>query len=139
VAIEQAAAAGFPISLTQQAVSAFENGRLKTVPGWVSWVHRAAGDTVTQTASDAAQIIPMSVMLPSEAALARMFEGLLRPLDRTAPVDELARILAQRLPNGLARLASVLPSEATGQAIAPDAAPPPPATDHPASRPESRT
>jgi hypothetical protein len=85
------------------------------------------------------QVIPMGVVLPSEAALARMFEGLLRPLDLAAPKDELARILAQRLPNGLARLASVLPSEATGQATAPDAAPPPPATDHPVSQPGSRT
>jgi hypothetical protein len=85
------------------------------------------------------QVIPMSVVLPSEAALARMFEGLLRPLDRTAPVDELARILAQRLPNGLARLATALPPEATAPATVPDVAPPPLATDHPASQPGSRT
>lgn len=85
------------------------------------------------------QVIPMAVVLPSEAALARMFEGLLRPLDLAAPKDELARILAQRLPNGLARLATVLPPEATAPEIAPDAAPPPLATDHPASQPGSRT
>ena len=139
VAVEQAAEAGVPISLTQQAVSAFENGRLKTVPMWVSWVRRAVDDVPAGAAPAAAQVIPMSVMLPSEAALARMFEGLLRPLDRTAPVDELARILAQRLPNGLARLATALPPEATAPETVPDAAPPPPATDHPASQRGSRT
>ena len=50
------------------------------------------------------QHILMPVALPSENALAAMFEGLLEVLDRSAPVDELARELAQLLPTGLSQL-----------------------------------
>lgn len=57
------------------------------------------------------QFITMQVGLPSEAALARMYEGLLRPLDRTMPLGELARILAKRLPSGLSQLVDLLPPD----------------------------
>jgi transcriptional regulator with XRE-family HTH domain len=52
----------------------------------------------------ATQFVSMRVALPAEDALARMFEGLLRPLDRNMPLAELARILARRLPAGFAQL-----------------------------------
>lgn len=48
--------------------------------------------------------IMMPVALPSENALARMFEGLLEVADRSAPTAELARELAQLLPSGLLQL-----------------------------------
>lgn len=50
------------------------------------------------------QHILMPVALPGEAALAQMFEGLLETVDLTAPLDELARELAQILPIGLSRV-----------------------------------
>lgn len=50
------------------------------------------------------QHVMMPVALPSENALARMFEGLLEAVDRSAPVDALARELAQLLPTGLSQL-----------------------------------
>lgn len=66
-------------------------------------------DLPTPHPGPATQFITMQVGLPSEAALARMYEGLLRPLDRTMPVAELARILAKRLPSGLSQLVDLLP------------------------------
>ncbi len=50
------------------------------------------------------QHVLMPVVLPSETALAQMFEGLLETVDRNAPLDELARELAQLLPIGLSRM-----------------------------------
>lgn len=62
----------------------------------------------------------MAVAMPSERALARMFEGLLRSMDLSAPVDAQALLLAKRLPIGLSQLRDLLPDpEPTG---------PPPAT-----------
>jgi transcriptional regulator with XRE-family HTH domain len=52
----------------------------------------------------AMQFVSMQVALPGEDALARMFEGLLRPLDRSAPLADLARTLARRLPTALVQL-----------------------------------
>jgi hypothetical protein len=49
-------------------------------------------------------VIMMGVVLPPERALAQMFEGLLRAIDLTVPVDELARELAELLPTGLSQL-----------------------------------
>jgi len=85
------------------------------------------------------QFITMRVELPNEAALARMFEGLLRPLDRTMPVDELARTLARRLPIGLSQLQDLMPSPATGEVPEGDAVPPAPAKADRASRRARRT
>lgn len=48
--------------------------------------------------------VTMQVALPTENALAEMFEGLLLAIDRTQSVDEVARELAQLLPTGLSRM-----------------------------------
>lgn len=53
--------------------------------------------------------VMMAVALPSERALARMFEGLLRSMDLSAPVDVQAQLLAKRLPIGLSQLRDLLP------------------------------
>lgn len=58
-------------------------------------------------------LVTMQVALPPERALARMFEALLRAMDREAPLDEQARLLAQRLPIGLSKLKDLLPAELT--------------------------
>jgi len=50
------------------------------------------------------QHVMLPVALPSENALARMFEGLLELVDQSAPPAELARELAQLLPTGLSQL-----------------------------------
>lgn len=52
----------------------------------------------------AMQFVSMQVALPAEDALVRMFEELLRPLDRNLPPADLARALARGLPAGLARI-----------------------------------
>ncbi|HEV7287706.1 helix-turn-helix domain-containing protein [Sphingomonas sp.] len=81
------------------------------------------------------QFVTMQVALPSEAALARMFEGLLRPVDhQNLGAAELAQILARRLPTGLAQLRDLLPTPVTVEAREADADPPALATDRPASR-----
>jgi hypothetical protein len=54
-------------------------------------------------------VVTMGVVLPPERALARMFEALLAGIDRKAPVDEQALLLAQRLPIGLSQLRDLLP------------------------------
>jgi transcriptional regulator with XRE-family HTH domain len=56
------------------------------------------------------QFVTLQVALPSEPALARMFEGLLRTLDRSRPLDEQALLLAQRLPIGLSQLRDLIPT-----------------------------
>lgn len=55
-------------------------------------------------ASPVPEQVMMPVTLPSENALADMFEGLLLSIDRTQSVDEVARELAQLLPSGLSRM-----------------------------------
>lgn len=77
-------------------------------------IEEEQGETVAGRASlePTVQLVTMQVALPSEAALARMFEGLLRPLDRTLPVDELAQALAQLLPIGFAQLRDLAPEHA---------------------------
>lgn len=49
-------------------------------------------------------------ILPSEGALAQMFEGLLAGIDPTARVGEQALLLARRLPIGLSQLQDLLPA-----------------------------
>ena len=56
------------------------------------------------------QAITLQVLLPGEAALAQMFEGLLMAMDRDLPLDEQARLLAQRLPTGLSQLRDLMPA-----------------------------
>lgn len=97
------------------------------------------GETVELPPTDnVGQVVQLGVVLPSEAALARMFEGLLLPLDLTVPVDELARTLARRLPIGLSQTAGALLPGATAPVPVRGEVPPPPATDDPASPPGPR-
>lgn len=60
-------------------------------------------------ATDAAREV---ARLP-ENALAQMFEGLLMTMDRAAPLEEQARLLARRLSTGLEQLRDLLPEPAT--------------------------
>lgn len=85
------------------------------------------------------QLVTLQVALPSEAALARMYEGLLRPLDRAMPVAELARILAKRLPSGLSQLVDLLPANVMDGPPVPGEAPPPREKGPPSSGPGPRT
>ena len=78
--------------------------------------------------------VMMAVALPNERALARMFEGLLRSMDLSAPVDAQALLLAKRLPIGLSQLRDLLPDPGPA-APAPAAAVPDLATTAPGSRP----
>jgi transcriptional regulator with XRE-family HTH domain len=59
--------------------------------------------------------VMLPVALPSENVLARMFEGLLRTMDLSAPVDEVAHELATLLPTGLSQLRGLLPSLAEAE------------------------
>ncbi|MDH4743140.1 hypothetical protein OMP43_03805 [Sphingomonas sp. CBMAI 2297] len=129
-----AEAAGSETGLSQQSISAFENGTAKRMPAWFQHV-RAAFDEANAGTSLAApenaktlQFVTMRVALPSEAALTRMFEGLLLPLDHELSRAELARILAQRLPIGLAQVQALLPQLDQDGARGADEAPPAPAT-----------
>lgn len=83
--------------------------------------------------------VTMRVALPSEAALTRMFEGLLLPLDHELSRAELARTLAQRLPIGLAQVQDLLPQLDQDGARGDDEAPPAPATGDRASPRAPRT
>jgi transcriptional regulator with XRE-family HTH domain len=124
---------GVELALSQQSISAFENGTAKRMPSWFRFVELAFNAAETplserqQWALDRAenqpQIITMRVELPSEAALARMYEGLLRTLDLSKPVDELARTLARLLPTGLSQLQDLMPAPARAEAPEHDEAP----------------
>jgi hypothetical protein len=109
IAMEQADRAGFPLKLTQQAVSAFENGKLKTIPGWLGWVRNAVGGSQAEAPRSGAQAIQMTVLLPSEDALTTMFRAMLRILPEDATEDERAQILARRLPAALSQLRDLAP------------------------------
>jgi hypothetical protein len=87
----------------------------------------------------AVQYVTMRVALPSEAALTRMFEGLLLPIDPDLSRAELARTLAQRLPIGLAQVQDLLPQPARAGAPEADEAPPTPATNDRALPRQPRT
>lgn len=78
--------------------------------------------------------VTMQVALPSERALARMFEGLLRSMDLSAPVDAQALLLAKRLPIGLSQLCDLLPDPGPTGHVA-TAVPADLATTAPGSRP----
>jgi len=60
-----------------------------------------------EAAQPPVQFITLPVMLPSEAALAAMFETLLALVPEDATRAEAARILAQRLPTGFAAIGPV--------------------------------
>lgn len=82
------------------------------------------------------QLITLSVALPSELALARMFAGLLRPFELERE-DELSRTLARQLPKALQRLRVPLIEEegADPDAEAAEALP----NDRPSPRRATRT
>lgn len=65
------------------------------------------------------QAISLQVLLPSEAALARMFLGLLKTSKTAKTMDEQALLLAKRLPNALSQLRDLLPD--TTQPVPPPA------------------
>lgn len=79
------------------------------------------------------QLVMMPVSLPSEAALAEMYEGQLRAFARLEGA-ELARALAKRLPRALARLQAGALYEQTVDDPADSEAPPLPLEDHRAPR-----
>lgn len=152
--VEEAARVGVRLKLTQQAVSAFENNKLKSVPNWFEFAARAyerygipalgpGGQlekySLTQARETELQLVTLQVALPSESALTRMFEGLLRPLDRNMPVDELARILARRLPTGLSQLQDLRAAREKAASHADDEAPQAPAKVGRGSQPTQRT
>jgi len=85
------------------------------------------------------QLVMMPVALPSEAALARMFEGLLASLDLTKPNHEIAQLLARRLPIGFAQLRDLLPEHGSAAAHVRGEVVPDLATDRPGLPPASRT
>lgn len=66
----------------------------------------------------AIQFVTLQVALPSEDALARMFEGLLRTIDRSASLGEQAQLLAKSLPIGLSQLRDLMPVQWTPAAAA---------------------
>lgn len=71
------------------------------------WLMGVTDDAEADDLSDCrteVQQIMMPVSLPSEKALALMFEGLLLAVDLTQPAGELARELAQLLPTALTQV-----------------------------------
>jgi transcriptional regulator with XRE-family HTH domain len=79
--------------------------------------------------------VMLPVALPSENALARMFEGLLRTMDLSAPLDEVAHELATLLPTGLSQLKGLLPASDPARSERRAAAAPALATDDREPRP----
>lgn len=77
---------------------------LATTPAYLSGEIDDPNEGAPPPSEPRVQHIMMPVVLPSENALAAMFEGLLEAVDRSAPVDELARELAQLLPSGLSQV-----------------------------------
>ena len=78
---------------------------LRTTPGYLT----GATDDPDQGAplpppAPRTQFVMLPVALPSENVLARMFEGLLEVVDRSAPAAELAQELAELLPTALSQL-----------------------------------
>jgi len=85
------------------------------------------------------QFISLPVALPSEAALADMFESLLALVPADATRAEAARILAQRLPSGFAAIGPFAIDQGLGYSTGAATASQSPATGHPAPVPPSRT
>lgn len=81
----------------------------------------------------------LPVALPSENALADMFESLLALIPAEATRAEAARILAQRLPSGFAAIGPVVLDQGMHHGSANATAPRSSATDHPEPEQPSRT
>lgn len=115
---------------------------LGTTPAYLTGeTDDAAASTPSPSAKPRHQLVTlqMQVVLPSEDALAQMFEGLLLPLERAMPVDELARTLAKRLPIGLSQLRDLLPLDQTVGTFVPAGDHQPRGKAHRASPPVPRT
>jgi transcriptional regulator with XRE-family HTH domain len=107
---------------------------LGTTPAYLTGeIDDPDGGAPAPAASPRFQTVMMPVTMPSEAALAEMYEAQLRALGRLQGA-ELARALAKRLPRALARLQAADLYEETDEVVADDGAPPLPATDRPARR-----
>jgi transcriptional regulator with XRE-family HTH domain len=83
-------------------------------------------------------LVTLEVALPSEAALTRMFEGLLA-VTKDEPTEEAARMLARLLPVGLAQLQDLRGGHGPGASRDRGAAPQAPAITDRESRPVPRT
>ncbi|MCI4588591.1 XRE family transcriptional regulator [Sphingobium sp. BYY-5] len=83
-----------------------------------------------EAARPAFQFVSLPVALPSEAALADMFESLLVLVPKGATRAEAARILAQRLPSGFAAIGPAVFDQGTVPLIGGVAAPRASAKDH---------
>lgn len=83
---------------------------------------------------------PMAdLSLPSEDALARMFEGILMGEDLSADPSDVARMLARHLPDALERTRDVVPDPAPAASPSADTPPPTPARPRRASPRSPRT
>ncbi|WP_079731205.1 hypothetical protein [Novosphingobium mathurense] len=83
--------------------------------------------------------VTLPVILPSEAALRDMFRSLLVMVPDGASKDEVAEILARRLPSGLAAIGPVLLDPVAAVSIAGEADPQVLAKAHPEAEQGSRT
>lgn len=86
-----------------------------------------------------AKFISLPIMLPSEAALADMFETMLALVPKDATRAEAAQILAQRLPSGFAAIGPIVPVQAAFHAPVAAAPLQSGTTDHPVTAQQSRT
>ncbi|WP_443027061.1 helix-turn-helix domain-containing protein [Sphingomonas sp. LB3N6] len=77
--------------------------------------------------------------LPSEDALARMFEGILAGEDLSADPSDVARMLARHLPDALEQTRDVAPDQPPAASPSADTLPPPPARPRRASPRSPRT
>jgi transcriptional regulator with XRE-family HTH domain len=82
---------------------------LQTTPAYLSGETDDPDLNAPPAPPSRAPIVMLSVNLPSERALARMFEALLAGIDPQLPRAEQALLLAARLPIGLSQLRDLLP------------------------------
>jgi transcriptional regulator with XRE-family HTH domain len=82
-----------------------------------------------------ASIVSMPVVLPSGAALARLFDGLLPKNYSSLDRQTLVQTLAHDLPAGFAAMSGVLSEEEMDEETFPDGTPPPPSKGRRGQRP----
>jgi transcriptional regulator with XRE-family HTH domain len=88
---------------------------------------------VAEGFAKAATVKPAAMQLPDEQLLVVMFRALVRGIDLSQPLDDIAQLLARRLPIGLAQLHDVIPVERDQQDLAERASPEAsPSMHHPA-------
>jgi len=113
------------IGITQGAISKILQGKtansrhLPRIANYLGvslpWLLGEAADHDTARPTPAAptfNFVTMQVALPSEAALARMFLGMLKTSRSAKSEDEQALLLAKRLPIALSQLRDLLPATA---------------------------